>query len=79
MYFMCMSYIKFYGLLHLDLGSRHERYIIQIRIPNVLPHPMYIQLIHILTLAKLKDGKSEHIVFPEIIELSGRSKELFNL
>ena len=79
MYFMSMSHIKFYGLLHLDLSSRHERYIIQLRISNVLTPPMYIQLIHIVTLAKLKDAENEHIVFPEIHELSGRSKELFDL
>ena len=46
---------------------------------NVLPLPMYIQLNAILTLAKLKNDKSEHIAFPEINKLLGRSEELFNL
>ena len=47
------------------LGSRHERFIKQLRVLNVLPLPTYIQLNDILTLDKLKNDKSERIVFPE--------------
>ena len=61
------------------LGSRHERYINQLRVLNVLPLPMYIQLNDILTLDKLKNDKSKHIVFSEIYDFPGRSKDLFNL
>ena len=70
---------KFQKAVTWILGSCHERYINQLMILNVLPLPMYIQLNDILTLAKLKDDKSEHIVFPEINELPGRSKKLFNI
>ena len=40
---------------------------------------MYIQLNDILKLAKLKNEKSAHIVFLEIKQLPGRSKEPLNL
>ena len=40
------------------LGSRHERYINQLRLVNVLQVPMYIQLNDIFTLAKLKNDKN---------------------
>ena len=61
------------------LSSRIERHFNQIKILNVWTLPMYIQLIDVLTPSKHKNDNSGHIVFPEIIELPERSKELFNL
>ena len=47
------------------LGPCHERYINQPWTLNVLPLPMYIHLKDILTLPKLRNDKSEHILFPK--------------
>ena len=51
------------------LSTHHERYFNQLRILNLLPVPMYIQLNDILTLSQFKNNRSEHIVLPEINEL----------
>ena len=61
------------------ITGQYEDYTNQLRLSNILPLPMYLQLNNLLTLSKLVKENSEHIDLPEINEQRGRKTELFNL
>ena len=60
------------------ITGRTEPYENQLRLLNILPLPMYMQMIGLLTLSKLTQGRDD-IEIPEINKVRGRSTELYTL
>ena len=61
------------------IKGQYEDYTNQLRLLNILPLPMYLQLDNLPTPSKLVKENSEHFDLPEINEQRGRKTELFNL
>ena len=57
----------------------NEPYENQLRLLNILPLPMYIQMNDLLTLSKLTKEGRDDIEVPEINKVRGRSTELYTL
>ena len=61
------------------ITGRNEPYENQLRLLNILPLPMYIQMNDLLTLSKLTQEGRDDIEIPEINNVRGRSTELYTL
>ena len=57
----------------------NEPYENQLRLLNILPLPMYMQMNHLLTLSKLTREGRDDIEIPEINKVRGRFTELYTL
>ena len=61
------------------ITGRNAPYENQLRLLNILPLPMYIQMNDLLTLSKLTQEGRDDIEIPEINKVRGRSTELYKL
>ena len=61
------------------ITGRNEPYENQLRLLNILPLPMYLQMNDLLTLSKLTQEGRDDIETPEINKIRGRSTELYML
>ena len=51
----------------------------QLRLLNILPMALFLQLNNLLMMAKFMHEENDHIKLPAKIEIPGRTKEIFNL
>ena len=58
-------------------GQAEGQYLTSLRLLNILPLPMYIQLNYVLTFSNIFREKPDRIEFPNLTESRGRSSEMF--
>ena len=61
------------------ITGQNEPYENQLRLLNILPLPMYMQMNDVLTLSMLTQEGRDDIEIPEINKVPGRSTELYTL
>ena len=61
------------------ITGQNEPYESQLRLLNILPLPVYMQMNNLLTLSKLTQEGRDDIEVPEINKVWGRSRELYTL
>ena len=59
------------------IAGRNEPYENRLRLLNIFPLPMYMQMNDLLTLSKLTQAGRDDIEIPEINKVRGRSTELY--